>query len=394
MRRCITLATVLLLACGNGGSSCPVGSEGCECTGGGGCDPPLDCVDGVCVSGEDAGTDPSTDPLLDVADETECTMDSDCDDDDPCTVDTCDEVGSCWHEPLDGDEDGYVSVECEGTDCDDTRDDVYPGAPELECDGTDNDCNGDDMDGVTDEDDDGYIWDGCTGGTDCQDDNDLAYPGASIVDCSMLDNNCNGHPDHDDDGDGHVSYLCTGGDDCDDADVTVLDGECTGVNDCCDGCWQRNGCWYDETTGYMWEDPPLSAASDWDASVAYCDALSLAGRGAGEWHLPTVSEYRTLLRGCPATEEGGACGVTDTCLLPTCYGSDCYGCTYLSGPGAGGRYWDPALDETLGRLRCYSSSPYSGTTGIAWGIDFDNASVMQLAMTATRYGVRCVHTGS
>jgi hypothetical protein len=46
------------------------------------------------------------------------------------TLDVCDE-----------DDDGYSSVACEGTDCDDTDLTVYPGAEEV-CDGKDNDCNG------------------------------------------------------------------------------------------------------------------------------------------------------------------------------------------------------------------------------------------------------------
>jgi hypothetical protein len=34
---------------------CPVGSEGCPCTSGGGCDPGLTCISGYCSSGGDAG---------------------------------------------------------------------------------------------------------------------------------------------------------------------------------------------------------------------------------------------------------------------------------------------------------------------------------------------------
>ncbi|MBW2262216.1 MAG: putative metal-binding motif-containing protein [Deltaproteobacteria bacterium] len=43
----------------------------------------------------------------------------------------------CW----DGDGDGHDDAACGGDDCDDTRDDVYPGAPEICLDGVDQDCD-------------------------------------------------------------------------------------------------------------------------------------------------------------------------------------------------------------------------------------------------------------
>ncbi len=70
-----------------------------------------------------------------------------CDDENPCTVDLCTESGpSCSYQTLaapDVDGDGHYPRECGGTadDCDDTRNDVYPGALER-CDAVDNNCNG------------------------------------------------------------------------------------------------------------------------------------------------------------------------------------------------------------------------------------------------------------
>jgi len=48
------------------------------------------------------------------------------------------------------------------------------------------------------------------------------------------------------------------------------------------------------------ENQTLEMAKD------YC--TSVGGR------LPTISELRTLVKGCPAIEPGGSCKVTDTCL--------------------------------------------------------------------------------
>jgi formylglycine-generating enzyme required for sulfatase activity len=44
-------------------------------------------------------------------------------------------------DPCDLDGDGFLSKDCGGDDCDDTRKDVRPGAPDV-CDGDDNDCDG------------------------------------------------------------------------------------------------------------------------------------------------------------------------------------------------------------------------------------------------------------
>ncbi len=77
----------------------------------------------------------------------------DCDDNDPCTNDTCDPTtGKCHytHATLDLDGDGYFAPlpghrpgdpgSC-GDDCDDTNPNAHPGGIEV-CDGVDNDCNG------------------------------------------------------------------------------------------------------------------------------------------------------------------------------------------------------------------------------------------------------------
>lgn len=73
-----------------------------------------------------------------------------CDDGDPCTEDRCDERrDACEHVVVDVDRDGDGVTSC-GGDCDDSRDEVFPGAAER-CDGADQDCDGRSDEGVLSE---------------------------------------------------------------------------------------------------------------------------------------------------------------------------------------------------------------------------------------------------
>jgi MYXO-CTERM domain-containing protein len=207
----------------------------------------------------------------------------DCDDTDPTTApgapETCDgQDDDCDGVPDDGvvytdwwpddDGDGFGAADaspvntCDGappghvddrTDCDDLRDDAFPGAPER-CNELDDDCDGTldeelvytdwwpdaDGDGFGDEDaeptSDCVQRDGFTeAADDCDDSNPDVSPDATEQ-CNGLDDDCTGFPRRDEvDLDGDGALAC---DDCNDGDATVFPGavdDCNGVDNDCDG---------------------------------------------------------------------------------------------------------------------------------------------------------------
>jgi hypothetical protein len=214
-----------------------------------------------------------------------------------------------WY--ADGDGDGYgaphaTTTAClrpsghtdDHSDCDDSRDDSYPGAPEY-CDGVDNDCDGD-----VDEDDalDAPTWyiDGDVDGygdassaviacarqkgtvsndQDCDDSRDDVFPAAPEY-CDGVDNDCDlfvdeddaldaptWHPDDDGDGfgdPGRSTPAChrpsgwvepSAATDCDDGDgaINPLATEiCDGLDNDCDGLVDDADDSLDASTGSAW----------------------------------------------------------------------------------------------------------------------------------------------
>jgi hypothetical protein len=135
-----------------------------------------------------------------------------------------------------------------------------------------------------------------------------------------------------------------------------------------------HGTWTDPQSDLMWQVVQTGGAMSWSAAKSHCVGLRLGGYN--DWRLPTISELRSLIRGCPATKEGGSCGVTDSCLNNDCMSFakkiGCGGCSADGGPAVGGEYWPSEL--TGEGAWYYSSSSVSDRAGV-WGVDFDSGFV-------------------
>jgi uncharacterized protein (TIGR02145 family) len=112
---------------------------------------------------------------------------------------------------------------------------------------------------------------------------------------------------------------------------------------------------------------------NWDEAVSYCE--DLGGR------LPTISELRTLIQNCPATETGGECGATDSCLSSDCWNGKCDGCEN----DTSGKY------SVFGDTSWFwSSSEQSSSSDFAWVVHFYNGNVRNGYKNDDFYDVRCV----
>ena len=135
----------------------------------------------------------------------------------------------------------------------------------------------------------------------------------------------------------------------------------------------------DHTTELIWQNT-VGPLRTWPDAKAYCDGLTYCSRT--DWRLPTISELRSLIRGCDSTELGGSCGVTEACDTDACWDAeDCSGCSDswgpYGGPGVNGFYWDP---EVVGTMHPYWTRwicPGCGDDGDVWTVAFQWGGIMK-----------------
>ena len=148
--------------------------------------------------------------------------------------------------------------------------------------------------------------------------------------------------------------------------------------------------WTDDTSGLMWENCPKLFQGNWSDSIKYCE--NLVHGGFDDWRLPTLSELRSLVRGCLDAVTGGTCNATDECLNEeNCMNHPCSvpNCDYQGGP-ANGCYRDSSV---VGECDYHWSSKESATyNDSAWYVDFMNGVINPTEKSWKELYGRCVRT--
>ncbi|MCZ7582687.1 MAG: DUF1566 domain-containing protein [Deltaproteobacteria bacterium] len=142
--------------------------------------------------------------------------------------------------------------------------------------------------------------------------------------------------------------------------------------------------WTDPVTGLMWEVTPSSGFVNWDEARDHCDTL--ASDGHNDWRLPTISELRSLVRGCDRTDFDGPCPVSEECAERACQTGDCFACNFGGGPNDG-CFAPPELEDACDYF--WSSTLVPDGDARAWAIGFSSAFIYK-PRTHFAFHARCV----
>lgn len=226
--------------------------------------------------------------------------------------------------------------------------------------------------------------------------------GDFVVSASCIDGACQWSQNLDC---GQTNMFCEAGK-C--VDCASLGNWCGGIGDppccgylqqiCIDGkCAEAPIKMYtDPTSGLMWEAVlGLDVPTDLPEAIAYCDSLTLGGHG--DWRVPTISELRSLIRGCPNSVSGGPCGISDQVTEWVVLNETCWTCPFSEGPAANGCYWPDEIQDTECDMRSFMSTTHCTNENLGpneiFAVRFHTGSLGYFNLTTSDAGagrVRCV----
>ncbi|MCC6157953.1 MAG: DUF1566 domain-containing protein [Deltaproteobacteria bacterium] len=190
-----------------------------------------------------------------------------------------------------------------------------------------------------------------------------------------------------DDGDGEID---------DDGSDRVLDlrNDDIGEDECQYG--PNDGeAWVDSSSGLMWQTGYSCDNRTVDEVVDYCANLTVGGHI--DWHVPSISDLRTLIRGCFSTATAGECMITDDCFdFAVCEDVSCKGCSYGDGP-TDGCFGPSGLDNPCGWYWS-STQRWDDASASFWTVAFVEGRITSSEIGDDNEGdsgflVRCVRNG-
>ncbi len=144
--------------------------------------------------------------------------------------------------------------------------------------------------------------------------------------------------------------------------------------------------WVDEDAELIWQRVAAETRMTVEAALLYCEENKGELPGLG-WRLPNVTELRSLVRGCPATETDGVCGLTESCTaFESCWSTDCWS-TCMLGDGPGGCYRETALEGSCSAA--WSMDGVDDQPGRYWYLNYRRAGLHH-DIAEVESEVRCV----
>ena len=145
--------------------------------------------------------------------------------------------------------------------------------------------------------------------------------------------------------------------------------------------------WTDEINKKMWQIYPSEKRLKWEDAKNYCSELTLGGYD--DWHLPSITELRSLIRGCVQAKQGGECKVSDSCLSISCWNKPtCEACS-TDGYPIDGCYWPTEIKGACGWY--WSSSRIEDVPQLVWNVAFNLGYVLNFDFFY-RDNTRCVRS--
>lgn len=118
---------------------------------------------------------------------------------------------------------------------------------------------------------------------------------------------------------------------------------------------------------------------NWEDAKMYCE--NLEENGKSDWHLPLLSELRTLIQNCPSTETGGVCETVDNydSYYEKPYTRYCDGCELVN-ENEYSKFWETGIFW----------SSHSFLSDNAWSVNFFRGQILNYIRKDELLSVRCV----